>query len=419
MHRPHPEQSAPGSRTSEGGASLCDRVSAGVDALHEEMIAVRRHLHAHPELSGRETKTAQYLAGRLEAEGLEPRVVADGCGVIVDSVAPGSEASGPRVALRADIDALPIADAKDVEYRSQHTGVMHACGHDAHAASVLGAALAMHRLQASGEAGGAIAWRAIFQPAEETNTGARAMIEAGAIDGVREIFSLHMDPSRAAGTIGTRAGAFTADCDEMAVRIGGRGGHASRPHESVDPIAAAAQLINAIYLSVPRRVDSHDPVVVTIGRISGGHSYNVIPDRVDLLGTVRSFNPTARHETHVHIRELAIGIGQITGTSIEVAFTDGPPSVSNDATLNARLCRVASELLGIDSVRTIVRPSMGGEDFAHYLAHVPGCMFRCGCAPADAGGASAPALHNPRFDIDESALAVGAKVLAAAALTAE
>lgn len=393
-------------------ARLRDRVSANVDALQSEIVAVRRHLHAHPELSGRETKTVQYLVGRLEAEGLEPRIVADGCGVIVDS--PG-ESDGPRIALRADIDALPIADAKDVAYRSQHEGVMHACGHDAHAASVLGAALAMHQMHTDGDMKSPVPWRAIFQPAEETNTGALAMVEAGALDGVGSLLSLHMDPSRAAGTIGTRPGPFTADCDEMVIRIGGRGGHASRPHESVDPIAAAAQLISTIYLSVPRRTDSHDPVVVTIGRIAGGHSYNVIPDRVDLLGTVRSFNPTARHETHVHIRELAIGIGQITGTSIEVTFNDGPPSVINDAALNEHLCRVASELLGHDAVRTIARPSMGGEDFAHYLAHVPGCMFRCGCAPPDAD-APAPALHNPAFDIDESALSVGAKVLAVTAL---
>jgi amidohydrolase len=380
-----------------------EQLDQAVDANQQLMVEVRRHLHAYPEVSGEEVQTTRYLSEQLREHGFDMRVGPEGRGLIVDLPAkPGS-----RVALRGDIDALRIQDAKSVDYRSRTQGVMHACGHDAHAAVVLGALVSLS--QSAKSLGIDLPIRGVFQPAEESNTGALEMIDAGALNGVTAILGLHMDPKRRVGTIGYRRGAFTADCDEMHIDIRGRGGHASRPHEVVDPIAAAAQMINSIYLFTPRVIDSHDPVVVSIGRINGGESYNVIPDHVELLGTLRSFGGEIRQRTKDHIAQLARGIAEVSDTTISVEFTAGPPSVYNDAKLNEVVRTSAVELLGREHVHAIERPSMGGEDFAHYLAHVPGAMFRLGCAPSDE---SAPPLHSADFDIDERALSVGANILA-------
>ncbi|MDH3585210.1 MAG: amidohydrolase, partial [Phycisphaerae bacterium] len=356
--------------------------------------------------------TARYLVGHLEAAKLAVRTVVGGCGLIVDPPPAGAGGeSVPCIALRADMDALRIQDAKSADYRSRVPEVMHACGHDGHTAIVLGAALALADMTARGQAPWPIRWRAIFQPAEETCRGAVQMIDVGALEDVSAILALHMDPSRAVGTIGIRSGSFTADCDELEIVIEGRGGHAARPHESLDPIAAAAQLISSIYLFVPRAIDSHDPVVVTIGQIAGGDDYNVIPDRVEMRGTMRSFGGVVRQQALDHIRQLARGVGEASGTQIGVRVGTGPPSVYNDAGLTDRLRTVARELLGAGQVQEIARPSMGGEDFAHYLDHVPGAMFRLGCSATVEG--SAP-LHTADFDIHEPALAVGARLLARA-----
>lgn len=387
--------------TDHGPANL-DR---GVDAHVDRMIQVRRHLHAHPELSGDETRTADYLCNQVKQAGLEPQRVADGRGLLVDL--PGSD-DNDGIGIRADIDALPIEDAKSVDYRSKVLGVMHACGHDGHAAVVLGALLTLADAQRSGGLPHPVRCRAIFQPAEETAQGALHMVKAGAVDGLGALIGLHMDPARPAGAIALKEGVVTADCDALHIEVHGRGGHASRPHESLDPIAAAAQLISSIYLFIPRAIDTHDPVVVTIGYINGGSGYNTIPDRVTLGGTMRSFDSRTRLAAIEHIEKLARGLAEASGTRIEMRVQSGPPHVYNDPGLTELVRSAATRLLGGDHVLPIERPSMGGEDFSNYLTRVRGCMFRLGCGPPAGGGAP---LHSARFDLDESSLAIGAKIL--------
>lgn len=382
------------------------RVDAVIDDLSEQIVALRRHLHAHPEPSGEELQTSLHLYQLFDELRLPVRMGPEGCGVLVEN----HERSGPRrMALRADIDALRIDDQKLTTYRSTVPEVMHACGHDAHTAAVFGALAALHRLAVDHALPWPVAWRGIFQPAEETSTGARAMVAAGALEGVDAIVSLHVDPTRRAGTIGVRSGVFTASCDAMRVVVQGRGGHAARPHESTDPIAAAAELVSTLYQFVPRATDSQDAVVVSFGQIHGGQNANVIPEQVVLEGTVRTLDGHVREKTIAHIRTLAEGIEQVTGTKLEVYFERGTPSVYNDEGLTKLVSGVATALFGSDQVTSLPRPSMGSEDFAVYLEQVPGTMFRLGAA-GEEGFSSG--LHTPTFDVDERCLAVGAKILA-------
>lgn len=362
-------------------------------------------MHQYPEVSGEEIRTTRLLQGKIAEAGLPARTGPGERGLMVD----GGAGDGDRIAFRADIDALRIQEAAGKSCRSLVDGVMHACGHDGHAATVLAAVLALGQAEREGFLPWPVRWRAIFQPAEETNRGAVEMIEAGALADVGAILGLHMDPSREAGTIGLKPGELTADCDEMEIRIQGRGGHAARPHESLDPIAAAAQLISSIYLFIPRGIAAHEPVVVTVGQIYGGENSNVIPDLVKLRGTVRSVGGEIRKRTLEHIRQLARGVAEASGTRIDVSFVSGPAAVYNDPSLTDLIHRCATGLLGHDHVQPILRASMGGEDFSHYLANIPGCMFRLGCAPDQR---PAPPLHSPEFDLDERAISAGAKLIA-------
>jgi amidohydrolase len=387
-------------------------LDAIVDELTPEIVRFRRHLHAHPEPSGHELATSLEIYQRVGAAGLETRLGPDGCGVIADS---RDGAGSPRVAFRADIDALLIHDEKQVPYRSTRDGVMHACGHDAHTAIALGVAQVLTQLESSRQAPWPLAWRAIFQPAEETAAGARQMIAAGALDGVRQIFALHVDPARRVGEIGVRSGAFTATCDDLLVTVHGRGGHGARPHESRDPIAAAAQLISILYQFVPRATNSLDAVVVSFGRLAGGENSNVIPEQVELGGTIRTLDPVVRLQTIEHVRRLARGVEEISGTQIDVTFKASIPSVQNDAQSTQLIAGIAQDVLGASGVQKIPRPSMGSEDFACYLEHVPGAMFRLGVA---SNLEEITPLHTPRFDIDERALALGVRILAGAVVLA-
>ncbi len=387
-------------------ATWQQQLDAAIDRSVGEMIGLRRHLHMHPEPSGEELQTSLHLYQLFAQAGLAVRMGPEGCGVIVDG---RSQASQQRVAVRADCDALRIQDEKPAEYHSRVPQVMHACGHDVHTATVFGAVSALDALERAGELPWPVTWRSIFQPAEETSDGAASMIRAGALKDVDAIVALHVDPTRRAGTIGVRPGVFTASCDMMRVTIHGRGGHAARPHESVDPIAAAAQLISTLYQFIPRATDSQEAVVVSFGQIHGGLNANVIPEEVLLEGTVRTLNRQVRERTIAHIHRLAEGIQSVTGTKLNVDFDEGTASVDNDPTITALVERVACELLGPDNVSQMPRPSMGSEDFAAYLEQVPGSMFRLGCA----GDRSPwPGLHTPTFDVDEKCLPVGAKILA-------
>lgn len=395
---------------------MTEDLLAELDALAEGyfdlMRAVRRHLHAHPEPSGEEHRTSLYIREHLLTGGYEARLGPDGRGVLAE---PAEQPSSlPRIALRADIDALRIQDAKTAVYRSREPEVMHACGHDAHAAVVLGAMLTLAEAERRGLLPWPVSRRGIFQPAEETSEGARDMIDCGALDGVSAVLSLHMDPSRRVGRIGYRWGTFTAACDALSIRIEGQGGHAARPHESLDPIAAAAQLINSLYLFIPRATDSHDPVVVTIGQLTAGENANVIPEFAILRGTLRTLSHASRERTKDHIRRIAAALAEASGTRITVEFEAGPRSVDNDRPLTELIREAAAGVVGRENLEIIPRPSMGGEDFAFYLEHVPGAMFRLGCGPPNR---PAPPLHSPLFDIEEDALLIGARILTRAVVT--
>jgi amidohydrolase len=378
-------------------------IDSAIDESLDRMIELRRYLHAHPEPSGEELQTSLRLYQLFDEMGLSTRMGPEGCGVIVESRNPNGS---KRIALRADIDALRIEDQKQTPYRSTVPEVMHACGHDAHTATVFGALLALDRLETERALPWPVTWRGIFQPAEETGDGAKAMMATGALEQVAAILAVHVDPTRRAGTIGVRSGPLTASCDDMRI-----GGHAARPHESNDPIAAAAELVSTIYQFIPRATDSQDAVVVSFGQIHGGQNNNVIPEEVMLEGTVRTLNRDVREKTVTHIRTLAHGIEQVTGATVEISFRRGSPSVQNDEELTELISQVATDVLGANNVTTMPRPSMGSEDFAYYLERVPGTMFRLGAAGENG---TWPGLHTPTFDVDERCLGVGAKILARA-----
>ncbi|MCA9185969.1 MAG: amidohydrolase [Pirellulaceae bacterium] len=394
-------------------ATWQNELIAAVDADFERIVQMRRHLHRYPEVSGEEYRTSLYLYQQLSDDGVHVTMGPEGRGVIADLCDPDTAAEGSVFVLRADIDALRIQDAKRVDYCSQHAGVMHACGHDAHASCSVGALRAIAALYRTGSLPLKPAVRAIFQPAEEICQGAVEMLQAGALQDAGAILAAHVDPTRRAGTVGVRDGVLTASCDEMVIVIEGEGGHAARPHESRDPIAAAAMLINVLYQQIPRTTDSQDAVVVTIGQIQGGHTSNVIPEHVQLAGTMRTLDRAIREQTMERISRIANAVALATQTEIQVKFGVGTGPICNDARLMSVVREQAQAVLGADRVREILRPSMGSEDFAFYLERIPGAMFRLGCASELVGSAG---LHTSMFDIDEQCLAVGTKLLAATAV---
>lgn len=375
-----------------------------VDQLWETMRNVRRHLHQRPEPSGHEEPTVRFLAEQLSIHSVDNRIVAEGRGLIVDAM-PDSDL--PRVVMRGDTDALRIQDEKIVEYRSQHPNQMHACGHDAHSSMVLGATLALKQIQHL--LPWPTPWRAIFQPAEETAEGALEMVKVGAVDNTKAIVALHVDPEKACGDVAMREGPMTACCQFLEIHVTGKGGHAARPHHSVDPIIAAVQLVNQVYQLVPRTNNAHDPAVVTFGVIQGGNNPNVIPETVILKGTTRSMSRESAERMGKALEQIADGVMTSTGAAIEVRRHINPDAVINHPDVTRLVWQSATEAAGALHVHHIPEPSMGGEDFANYLRHVPGCLFRLGVARE---GHPKHFLHSPYFDIDERALALGAKILA-------
>jgi len=404
-----PQDTSSSSRDTQSWRAAID---THIESAFSRIQALRRHLHQHPEPSGQERKTARYVAGLLREEGFHVREVADGRGLLVEPQ--GLPPALPRIALRADMDALRIHDAKQVAYRSTHEGLTHACGHDAHTATLFGALLGLNRASQDGQLPWPIAWRAIFQPAEETSEGAIQMIADGALEGVAGILAAHVDPSRPVGRLGLRTGMLTANCDAMEIIVRGRGGHAARPHETTDPITAACQLVSTLYMFVPRSTDSQDSVVLSIGQIAGGENANVIPEEVMLRGTLRTLNRTVRDRTIEHIRHLVRGMAETSRTDIEFKLFGSCEGVGNHGQMTELIREVADDLLGSDQYDRIQRASMGSEDFSAYVNQVPGSMFRLGCRGEDIG--SAP-LHSPWFDIDERAMSIGAKIFARAVVT--
>ena len=392
----------PTSPNNPGQAVYRERVEAQLKRIAPQLSRIRRHVHQNPEVSGQEFATTAYISKLLSGAQV-PHQVAPGNRGIVTAIAKASDPTAPVVALRADIDALPIQEMNQTPYRSRKAGVMHACGHDAHFAILLGTTLALHRagIPPTG-------WRSIFQPSEESGRGAREIVEFGALEGVQAIVALHVDPQTPVGRVGITPGPRTALCQDFSIQVRGRGGHGARPHLTVDPIATAAQLITLIYQDIPRQTDSRDPVVVSIGLISGGHSANVIPDTVALKGTIRSLSQAVGAQARQTLERVCAGLAGVSGAEILARFDPMLNGVTNDPRISTFCLSVARELLGTDQVSTDDRPSMGSEDFADYLSVVPGCMISLGVRPT--GGKVTP-LHTNTFDIDEAALLLGAHLL--------
>jgi amidohydrolase len=401
------------------------RLDRQIGEMEARLIEVRRYLHAHPEPSREEWETSKFLAEQLTAAGLDARLCRDGLGVIADATLGQPAEDAPLIAIRADIDALRIQDTKTTPYASTRPGLSHACGHDAHATMVLGAALcaASCRLDEpaatdngnppqAGRCRG-VRLRFLFQPAEETSDGARWLVEQGAVDGCAAILGIHVDPERPVGTVGVRYGTLTANCDEVEIVVEGKGGHSARPHHTLDPIAAAASLISSLYQFLPRSVDARSPAVFTVGRIAGGTLPNVIPERVEIRGSLRTLDARAREILKDRIEAIVHGVKESSGTSIQLKFLTPIDAVHNDPAVTEALEQAALRVLGTEGVQPITEPSMGGEDFSGYLTRVPGALLRLGCAPP---GFTAPFLHAPDFDIDERALALGTRILLRAAL---
>ncbi|MEW6723851.1 MAG: M20 family metallopeptidase [Bacillota bacterium] len=374
--------------------------------LLPRLVEIRRDLHRHPELGMEEVRTAGIVAAILEELGTEVKTGVGGTGVV--GLLRGAR-PGKTIALRADMDALPVADQKEVDYRSQEPGKMHACGHDGHTTALLGAAmlLASLRHELSGNV------KFLFQPAEEGPGGAEPMIAAGAMKNpkVDAIIGAHLAPRQKVGEIGILAGPISAATDQFNVTITGQGGHGAHPEGTVDPIVIAAQAIVNLQQITSRETSAFKPLVVTVGTINGGYRYNVIPDRVSFSGTVRTTDPALRATMPDRLRRIIGGICQAHRAEFEFEYIPGYPPNVNDAAMCEFVAGVARELLGPEAVVTDV-PSMGGEDFSYFGQLSPSCFYRLG--GGDSEQYSFP-LHNPRFDFDERALAVGAALMAACA----
>ncbi len=382
---------------------MLSQIKSIVETITPRLIEIRRHLHSHPELSGQEYKTAAYVAGVLSSCGLRVQELVGKTGVVAEL--PGN---GDRrlLAIRADMDALPIIERLELPYVSTQLGIMHACGHDVHTTVGLGTAMVLAQLGLP--LPGPV--RFLFQPAEETAQGARWMIEDGVMEGVSAVLGLHAYPSVPARTIGIRYGALTAAADDLEITIMGESGHGARPHEAIDAIWIASQVVTTLQQSISRTQNPLHPVVLTIGQISGGRAPNVIADTVKLSGTVRSLHPDTRHHLPQWIDNIIAGVCQPYGAKYEINFRRGVPSVLNDPALTELTARCASDALGREQIQLIHEPSLGAEDFSLYLEHAPGTMFRLGVGFTDRA-VNYP-LHHPKFEVDETAIAAGVITLA-------
>jgi amidohydrolase len=383
-------------------------VETVVDKREDELVDLRRDLHAHPELSWEERRTTDLLSHHLDDIGW--RLARTGDSGLIADIGTGD---GPRVALRADLDALPVNDLTTDPWRSQVPGVAHACGHDVHTAALLGAAYAIAEVQAAGLLPGRV--RLLFQPAEEIIPGGAArLMELGALDDVTRIFCLHCDPTIDLGQVGLREGPLTGAADALAIRLSGAGGHTSRPHLTEDLTFALAKLVTELPAVLSRRLDPRAGVSVVWGRLEAGRAVNVIPDVGTLAGTVRTLDAVTWNDMQERIRRHVAEIVAPYGVLAEVDYQRGVPPVVNDAASAALLGRAVDEVLGTGG-RAPTSQSLGGEDFAWYLTRVPGAMGRLGTR--EPGGPTYD-IHQGNMRVDERAIAIGAKVLAMAAVGA-
>lgn len=379
-----------------------------LDELYEEIVDIRRYLHEYPELSFEEVETAKYIALFHKELGHEVRTNVGGNGVL--AFLKGGK-PGPTIALRADFDALPIQEQTDVPYKSKNDGVMHACGHDGHTASLLGLAKALNSMQADIE--GTVVF--VHQHAEELPPGgANAMIKDGCLEGVDVIFGTHLQAQMPLGEIGYRSGPLQAAPDRFDIKILGQGGHGADPHNTKDSIVIGGQLINNLQQIVSRRIDPLESAVVSICSFEAKNPYNVIADRAEMVGTVRTFKEDVRNLIEEEIDRVIKGTCLVSGADYEYTYTRGYPTTVNHEAETKFIAALAPSVPGVENVRE-TEPIMGGEDFSYYLQHRKGTFFFTGAkSPEDN---DAYPHHHPKFNIDERALLIAAKVLGAAALS--
>ncbi|MEU2154907.1 amidohydrolase [Streptomyces sp. NPDC019396] len=381
------------------------------DALRTELIHFRRDLHMHPELGNQEFRTTAAIKARLEAAGLRPQVLATGTGLICDV---GTwDGVRPMLALRADIDALPIPDTKaGVPYRSTVPDRAHACGHDVHTTAVLGAGLVLAELDRQGLLPHPV--RLLFQPAEEVLPGGAAdAIASGALDGVGGIIAVHCDPRVDAGRIGLRVGPITSACDRLEVTLDGPGGHTARPHLTTDLVTAAAKVVTEVPAVLARRVDARAGLALTWGRIESGHACNVIPQHAELAGTVRCLDLHAWRDAPDLVHAAIDEVATLHRAKSQINYIRGVPPVVNDPVVTELLHDAHAARRGVSAIED-TEQSLGGEDFSWYLEHVPGAMARLGVRPP--GSAARLDLHRGDFDVDEEAIRAGVELFTAAAL---
>ncbi len=388
--------------------SVVEKLAAQVDewtaAHHAQLVSTRRHLHAHPELAFAEFETTSFLEQRLRVHGLTPRRLSTGTGLVVEI---GS--GDPVVVLRADIDALPLADLKDVPYASTRDGLAHACGHDVHTTVVLGVAIALAGLDGLP---GTV--RCVFQPAEETIPGgATQVVASGVLDGATRAFALHCDPSVPVGSVGLRTGAMTAACDRIDVTLTGPGGHTARPHLTVDLVDALGRLITDVPALLSRQVDPRAGMSLVWGAVNAGIAANAIPQRGTVRGTVRMLDREAWDGAEEVLRGLVHRVAATTGAECEVDYVRGLPPVINDPRTVALLRSAALHTVGREQI-VLSEQSMGGEDFGWFAEVLPIALARLGTH----GGGAPLDLHRGTFDVDERAIGIGVRLLARTALHA-
>jgi amidohydrolase len=390
------------------GDDLTGELDAFLAQHTGELVEFRRDLHAHPEIGYHENRTTRRVANRLAAAGLRPKLLPKGTGLTVDV----GDGDGPIVALRADLDALPIQDEKPVPYRSTVPNVCHACGHDVHTTILLGTGLflAAHadQLRLPGRV------RLIFQPAEEVPGGALDVLAAGGIAGVDRIFAVHCDPRLDVGKVGIRTGPITAACDKITVRVTGPGGHTARPHLTADLVFALGKIVTELPAALTRRVDPRSSLSLVWGRISAGTAANAIPDDGVVEGTVRCLDDAAWQAAPDLLKALIDSVAGAYGVLADLSYQRNVPPTVNEAVSAAMFSTAAARVLGADAV-TSTPQSLGGEDFAWYLESIPGALARLGVRTP---GSPSLDIHQATFDVDERAIGTGVKLLAQTSLTA-
>lgn len=385
---------------------MYDDILKRAEALKEKIVDFRRDFHRHPELGLQEVNTARKVEGVLKGLSMETKMLVSGAGV--RGFLKGSK-PGKTIALRADMDALPIQEETDLPYQSLHKGIMHACGHDAHTAMLLGAATILSERKEKLE--GNVVF--IFQPGEEIGAGAKAMVEEGVLEGVDAIFALHVHSGLPFGTFNYKPGPLMAAGDFFDIKIKGKGGHAGLPHLTVDPIVIAANVIAALQTIVSREVDPLESAVVSICKINAGEAYNVIPDMATFGGTIRSHKPELRESLPGRMKGILDGIVPSMRGSYEFNLMSKFPATINDEEMTAFVTRIAKEILGEDKL-LFMKPLMGSEDFSYYLQKIPGTFVFLGVENRDKGVIYPQ--HHPRYDIDEDILPIGTALHVAVAL---